>query len=84
MPLQNIFWVTLDLAFLVLAVWLVIIVLQDVFGRDDLSGGAKMAWSLLVCFIPIFGGIIYLVSQGATPETLKMNAVRRRNAAIYE
>ena len=84
MPLQNIFWVTLSMALLALAVWLVIIVLRDVFGRDDLSTGGKMGWSLLACFLPIFGGIIYLISQGATPETLKMNATRRRNAVIYE
>jgi hypothetical protein len=82
--LQNVFWLTMMLAVLVLAVWLVIIVLQDVFGRDDLSTGGKMAWSLLACFFPIFGGLIYLVSQGASPASLKMNAVRRRNAAIYE
>ena len=84
MPLLDVFWVTLMVAAFALALWLVIVVLRDVFDRDDLSGGGKMAWSLLVCFLPIVGGLIYLVSQGASPEQLRMNSTRRRNARIYQ
>jgi hypothetical protein len=83
-PLLDVFWVTLMVAGFILALWLVIVVLRDVFDRDDLSTGAKMGWSLLACFLPIVGGLIYLVSQGASPEQLRLNSSRRRNASIYE
>lgn len=83
MPLQDIFWLILMIAGFTLAVWLVLVVLRDVFGRDDLSAGAKMAWTVLAIFFPIGGGLIYLVSQGASPETLKARAARRNDELIY-
>ena len=84
MPLQDIFWTTLMVAGFVLAVWLVVIVLRDVFGRDDLSAGAKMAWTLFACFVPILGGLCYLITQGTSPEQMRLDSTRRRTAQIYE
>jgi hypothetical protein len=83
-PLLDVFWVTLMVAGFAFALWLVVVVLRDVFDRDDLSTGMKMGWALLVCFLPIAGGLIYLVSQGASPEQLRLDSSRRRSARIYE
>ena len=83
MPLQDIFWLTLMVAGFTLAVWLVVVVLRDVFDRDDLSAGAKLAWTLLAIVLPIAGGLCYLISQGASPASLKIRAARRQDALIY-
>ena len=83
MPLQDIFWLVLMVAGFTLTVWLVVVVLRDLFDRDDLSAGATMAWTVLVIVVPIVGGLIYLISQGAGPETLKVRAARRHDDLIY-
>ena len=58
---------------------------KELSTRFDFRGtGAKVAWTLLACFLPIAGGLIYLVSQGASPSDLRMTASRRRTAGIYE
>jgi hypothetical protein len=45
--------------------WLLIIILMDVFSRDDLSGWGKAGWTLLVLIIPIIGVLIYLIAHGS-------------------
>jgi Phospholipase_D-nuclease N-terminal len=44
--------------------WLLILVIIDVFRRDDLSGAAKAAWTIVVLVVPFIGGLVYLISQG--------------------
>lgn len=42
--------------------------LVDVFRRDDIGGGLKAVWVLVIFFFPFFGTLIYLVFRrpGAT------------------
>ena len=44
--------------------------LIDIFRRDDLHGGGKAAWLIIVILIPFIGTLIYLIMRkpGATPE----------------
>ena len=46
--------------------WLVVVisVLVDIFGSDDLSGWAKAGWTVLVVFATWLGVVIYLVVRG--------------------
>jgi hypothetical protein len=39
--------------------------LVDIFQRDDLSGGRKALWVVVVLVLPLFGTLIYLVSRPA-------------------
>jgi hypothetical protein len=82
--LQDFFWVALAVAGFALVVWLVVLVLRDVFGRDDLSAGGKLAWSLLAILLPIVGSLSYLATQRASPAALRTRSSRRRNAGLYE
>ena len=42
----------------------------DIFRRDDLGGGSKALWLVVVILVPFFGTLIYLLFRrpGATPE----------------
>jgi hypothetical protein len=42
----------------------------DIFRRDDLSGGWKALWFVVVLFIPFLGTLVYLLTRppGATRE----------------
>jgi hypothetical protein len=65
MPLLDLFW-SMFLFFLFVAwIWLLIMVLADVFRSRDLSGGAKALWTLFIIFIPFLGVFIYLLVRGS-------------------
>ena len=51
--------------FLAIALWLVISLFADIFGRSDLSGGAKAGWTLLIFILPVIGIVAYLVARPA-------------------
>ena len=84
MPLFDIFWTTLMIGGFVLSFWLLWIVLRDVFGRPDLSSGAKVGWTLLACVLPVLGSVTYLVSRGPEAEDVNLGFhARRDTAAMY-
>jgi hypothetical protein len=44
-------------------IWVVVVVLTDVFRRSDLGGGGKAGWTIFVIALPFLGILIYLVAQ---------------------
>ena len=54
--------------FLALALWLVIVLFADIFGRSDLSGWGKAGWTLLIFILPLIGIVAYLVARPAEPR----------------
>jgi hypothetical protein len=60
-PFWDVIW-TMTVVFAWL-IWIVLVIrtLIDLFGRHDLSGWAKAAWVLLICFIPLIGVLTYII-----------------------
>jgi cell division protein FtsX len=54
----------LEVAVLLVWIWLAITVIADVFKSDDLSGAAKAGWILLIVLIPLLGVLLYVVARG--------------------
>jgi hypothetical protein len=48
----------------VLWIWLLISVFSDLFRRDDVSGGAKVIWVILLVILPYLGVLAYILTQG--------------------
>ena len=44
--------------------FLLVMVLMDVFRRDDFSGAKKAVWVLAIVVVPWLGVLIYLITQG--------------------
>jgi Phospholipase_D-nuclease N-terminal len=63
-PALGLFWTMLELAVFVLWVWLIIVIIRDIFRSADLSGGMKALWTFLVIILPWVGIVIYLVVRG--------------------
>ncbi len=63
-PFLSVFWTMMIFVFWVIWIWLVIVVLIDVFRRSDLSGWGKAGWTVFVIVLPYLGVLIYLISQG--------------------
>jgi hypothetical protein len=65
-PFLNIIW-----SFFIIFIWfawfmLLFRIIADVFRRNDIGGGMKAVWTILVIFLPLIGSLIYLISQGGS------------------
>jgi type VI protein secretion system component VasK len=75
-PLLNLFWTMLWFFLFVAWIYLLIVIITDIFRSDDMSGWAKALWVLFILVIPILGALVYLIARGD-----KMSA---RAAADYK
>jgi hypothetical protein len=62
-PFLDIFWTMIIFFVWVIWIWMVIAVLADVFGRHDISGWAKAAWTVFLIVLPYLGVLIYLIAN---------------------
>jgi hypothetical protein len=61
--------------FWVMAIWIFISIFMDIFRRDDMSGGMKAVWILVIFVLPLLGCLIYIIARPkATPQDVKMMA----------
>jgi len=66
---------TVEVFFLILAIWIFIAIFSDIFRRTDLSGGAKALWTLVLFILPFVGALIYLIARPkVTPGDVQMMA----------
>lgn len=71
----DILWSMVIFFFWFMAIWLWISCLMDLFRRDDLSGGWKAIWILVMFWIPLFGCLIYMIARPkATAQDVRMMA----------
>jgi Phospholipase_D-nuclease N-terminal/Short C-terminal domain len=62
-PFLNILWSMIIFFCWVAWIWVLILVLSDVF-RRDISGWAKAAWVVALIVLPFLGTLIYLIAHG--------------------
>jgi hypothetical protein len=57
----------------------------DIFRRDDIHGGAKALWLVVVIFLPFIGTLIYLIMRqpGSTPEERQALADAQRDYVAH-
>ena len=65
-PLLGAFWTILEIFLWVLWIWIVIMIMIDIFRSRDLSGWAKALWFLFVLLIPLIGVLVYLIVRGGS------------------
>ena len=63
-PLLDAFVTMLWFFLWMLWIFLVVRIIMDVFGSEDLGGWAKAGWVLLVIVLPLLGVLIYLIARG--------------------
>jgi hypothetical protein len=79
-PFMDIFWTMVIFFCWVAWIWVLILILSDVFGRDDLSGWGKAGWTLFVIVLPFLGVLIYIVAHGSDLGQRRVN----RAAAAFD
>ncbi len=59
-------------------------VFGDLYGDGDVSGGAKVLWTIFIIFLPFLGLLVYLIARGsgmAERTTAKMRAMQASQEA---
>jgi hypothetical protein len=62
-PFMDIFWTMIIFFTWVVWIWLMVIILTDVFRRRDISGWSKAAWTVFLIVLPFLGALVYLIAQ---------------------
>jgi hypothetical protein len=83
----SVLWAMVVFFFWFMLIWMFIGVFADIFRRNDLSGGAKAGWLLLIFIVPFFGILIYLIARPKMPaqdkEMMATMQERERRATGY-
>ena len=61
--LGDLIWSMIGFFFWFTAIWIFVGVFADIFRRNDLSGGAKAGWLILVALLPFLGTLIYITAR---------------------
>jgi hypothetical protein len=62
-PFLNILWSMIIFFVWVTWIWMMILILSDVFRRRDLSGWGKAGWTFFLIVLPFLGALIYLIAE---------------------
>jgi general stress protein CsbA len=62
-PFLDILWTMILFFCWVAWIWMLVMILSDVF-RRDMSGWTKAAWCVFLIVLPFLGAFIYLIAHG--------------------
>ena len=66
--LGEVLWAMLVFFFWFIFIWMFIGVFADIFRRNDIGGGAKAGWVILIVLLPFLGILIYLIARPKMTE----------------
>jgi type VI protein secretion system component VasK len=71
----DVLWYSILFFFWILAIWIFIMIVSDVFRRDDLSGGKKALWIVFMVILPFIGVLTYIIVRPkVTAQDVKLAA----------
>jgi hypothetical protein len=71
----DVVWSMVIFFFWFMLIWIWITCLADLFRRNDLSGGWKAIWIVVLIFLPLLGCLIYMIARPkVTPQDVQMMA----------
>jgi Phospholipase_D-nuclease N-terminal len=62
--LGQLIWTTWILFMLAALVWVIIVVVRDLFRNRELSGWAKAGWLAALILFPLLGSLVYIIVRG--------------------
>ncbi len=77
----DVVWSMVIFFFWFMFIWIWIQILADIFRRNDMSGGVKAVWIVVVIFLPLLGCLIYIAMRPkVTAQDVQM--MTRADAAM--
>ena len=62
-PFLDVFWTMIIFFCWVIWIWMMIVILTDIFRRHDIGGWHKAAWIVFLIVLPFLGVLVYLIAQ---------------------
>jgi hypothetical protein len=81
-PFLDILWTMIFFFTWVVWIWLMVVILTDVFRRRDISGWGKAAWTVFLIVLPFLGALVYLISQHDKMADRSAEAARGQQAEL--
>ena len=81
-PLLDLFWTLLEFFLWVIWIWILIMVIIDIFRSHDLGGFAKALWFVFVLFIPLIGVLVYLIARGGSMHERAVRQAQHQDAEM--
>ena len=82
MPLLDLFWTMLMIFLWVLWLWLLIMVITDIFRSDDLTGWGKAGWAIFTLVLPYLGVFVYLIARGRSMGERRLREQQDRSGGF--
>jgi len=71
----DVVWSMVIFFFWFMLIWIFIAVFADIFRRNDISGGTKAVWVIVLVILPFLGALIYMAMRPkATAQDVQMMA----------
>ena len=63
-PFLDILWTMIIFFSWVIWIWMMILILSDIFRRHDIGGWSKALWIVFMIILPFIGVLVYLIAHG--------------------
>ncbi|HMD44748.1 MAG TPA: SHOCT domain-containing protein [Acidimicrobiales bacterium] len=81
-PLLDAFLTILYFAALVIFIWVLIMVIFDIFRSRDLGGWGKALWLIFIVVLPVLGIIVYLIARGGSMHERSVQQAQQSDAQM--
>jgi hypothetical protein len=84
-PFLNILWTMIIFFAWVIWIWIMVLILTDVFRRRDISGWMKALWTVFLIVLPFLGVLVYLIAnhEGMTDRAAEQASSQRVQVDDY-
>lgn len=83
-PFLDVLWTMILFFAWVVWIWMMIVILTDVFRRRDIGGWAKAAWTVFLIVLPFLGALVYLIAQHDKMAERQVKDVQAQQAMLDE
>src|SRR3954470_8010885 len=81
-PFLDILWSMILFFTWVIWIWMMVVILTDVFRRPDIGGWTKAAWVVFLIVLPFLGALVYLIKQHDSMAERRMKDVQSQQAMV--
>jgi Phospholipase_D-nuclease N-terminal/Short C-terminal domain len=83
-PFLDVLWTMIIFFTWVVWIWIMVVILTDVFRRRDISGWGKALWVIFLIVLPFLGALVYLIAQHDGMAQRQSDAARGQKAEMDE
>jgi hypothetical protein len=81
-PFLDILWTMIIFFTWVVWIWMMVVILTDVFRRGDISGWGKALWVIFLIVLPFIGVLFYLIFEHNGMAERQAEAARGQKAQM--